>query len=145
MNTRRERVLFAALGFVVTIAAARIVTGVLHLQGAGEDGGLIIAGVHLHHFVFGIAIVLATSLTWLLLGGIDDRSKRWFRITAAAYGVGTGLILDEFALLLHLEDVYWQEQGRRSIEAVAAFIVVLGLAVLARPYGAAAWKRRRSR
>lgn len=106
---------------------------------------MIIAGVHLHHFVFGIAIVLATSLTWLLLGGIDDRSKRWFRITAAAYGVGTGLILDEFALLLHLEDVYWQEQGRRSIEAVAAFIVVLGLAVLARPYGAAAWKRRRSR
>jgi hypothetical protein len=145
LNTRRERVLLAGLAFVVTIVATRIVTGVLHLQGAGEDGGLIIAGVHLHHFVFGIAILLATSLMWLLLGGIDDQAKRWFRITAVAYGVGTGLLLDEFALWLHLEDVDWQEQGRRSIDAIAGFIVVLGLAVLIRPYGAAAWKRRRSR
>jgi len=145
VSSRRERVLLATAGFVLTIVVSRIVTGVLHANGAGSDGGIIVGGVHLHHFVFGIAIVLGTSMSWLLLGGIDDQRLRWFRITAVAYGIGTGLILDEFALWLNLEDVYWQHRGRQSIEAIAAFAAVLLLALLVRPYGHAVWKSRRSR
>ena len=114
VSSRRERVLLATAGFVLTIVMSRIVTGVLHAKGAGSDGGIIVGGVHLHHFVFGIAIVLGTSMSWLLLGGIDDQRLRWFRITAVAYGIGTGLILDEFALWLNLEDVYWQHRGRQT-------------------------------
>jgi hypothetical protein len=145
LSTRRERVLWAALAFVVTIGIARAATGILHAKGAGADGGLIVAGAHIHHFVFGIALVLASSLSWLLLGGIDDQRKRWFRVTAVAWGVGVALLLDEYALWLNLEDVYWQQQGRQSIEAIVAFVAVLALALLVRPYGSAVWKHRRGR
>ncbi len=145
ISGRRERVLLATAGLVVTITVSRTVTGVLHAKGAGSSGGIVVGDVHVHHFVFGIVIVLATSLSWLLLGGIDDQRLRWFRITAVTYGIGTGLILDEFALWLNLKDVYWQQQGRQSIEAIGGFIAVLLLALLVRPYGGAVWKARRSR
>src|SRR3954447_9320570 len=102
LSSRRERGLFALGGFVVTIGVSRLITGVLHAKGAGGSGGVEVAGVHIHHFVFGIAILLATSFSWLLLGGIDDEQRRWFRITAVTFGVGTGLVLDEFALWLNL-------------------------------------------
>jgi hypothetical protein len=144
VSSRRERVLLAGIGFVVTIAIARTATGVLHAKGAGADGGLVVAGVHLHHFVFGIAIVFATSLSWLLLGGIDDERHWWFRVTAIAYGVGTALVLDEYALWLNMKDVYWQQRGRQSIEAIGVFVAVLMLALLVRPYGSARWKHRRA-
>lgn len=46
------------------------------------------------------------------------------------YGVGAALTLDEFALWLNLEDVYWQRQGRASIDAVLLFgaLLAIGLA-----------------
>ncbi len=143
VGARRERALLAMAGFVAAIALSRLATGVLHAKGAGGAGGLTVAGVHIHHFVFGIAILLATSLSWLLLGGIDDEQPRWFRITAIAFGVGTGLLLDEFALWLNLEDVYWQQQGRQSIEAACAFVALLALGLMVRPYGSAVWRKRR--
>ena len=145
VGARRERALLAIGGFVVAIAASRIATGVLHAKGAGGSGGIVVAGIHIHHFVFGVAILLATSLSWLLLGGIDDEHPRWFRVTAVAFGVGTGLMLDEFALWLNLEDVYWQQRGRQSIEAVGAFVAVLALCLLVRPYGNAVWRNRSQR
>lgn len=145
ISTRRERALLAIGAFVVTVGLARAVTGVLHAKGAGENGGLVIAGVHLHHFVFGIAILLATSFSWLLLGGIDDQHPRWFRITAITFGVGAGLLLDEFALWLNLEDVYWQQKGRQSIEVICVFAGVLALGLLVRPYGGAVRQARSKR
>jgi hypothetical protein len=145
ISSRRQRVLFAVAGFVVTIAISRAVTGLLHARGAGGSGGVVIAGVHVHHFVFGIVLLVATGFSWLLLGGIDDQARRWFRVTAITFGVGTGLVFDEFALWLNLQDVYWQQRGRQSIEAIAVVVAVLTLGLLVRPYGRAAWKARGDR
>jgi hypothetical protein len=80
-----------------------------------------------------------------MLAGIDDERRLWFRITAVAYGVGTGLLLDEFALWLNLQDVYWQQRGRQSIEAIGAFLAILLLAIFTRPYRQAVRKARRHR
>jgi hypothetical protein len=145
VSSRRDRVLFAIAGFVVTIAIARTATGILHAKGAGANGGMVIAGVHVHHFVFGIAILLMASFGWLMLAGIDDERRLWFRITAIAYGVGAGLLLDEFALWLNLQDVYWQHRGRQSIEAIGGFLAILLLAIFTRPYRQAVRKARRDR
>jgi hypothetical protein len=145
LSSRRERVLFALAGFAATIAISRAVTGLLHARGAGGSGGIVVAGVHVHHFVFGIALLVGTGFSWLLLGGIDDQARRWFRITAVAFGVGTGLVFDEFALWLNLQDVYWQQRGRQSIEAIAVVVALLALGLLVRPFGRARWKARATR
>ena len=47
-------------------------------------------------------------------------------VTAAIFGIGAALTLDEFALWLHLEDVYWSERGRQSIDAVIVFVIITG-------------------
>lgn len=116
----------------------RLTTGYLHVNGAGANGGLIIGGVHIHHYVFGIFLLLATGLSWLMLDGVTPGARRWwFRISALAYGIGAALILDEFALWLYLKDVYWAKQGRQSLEAMAIFAGALVIAALVWPYGAA--------
>ena len=38
-------------------------------------------------------------------------------LLSALFGVGAALVLDEFALILHLDDVYWTKEGRASVEA----------------------------
>ena len=81
-------------------------------------------GMHLHHVVFG--------LVFLLIGGIGNFALRGegrpFReLLALLFGIGVGLVLDEFALILHLEDVYWSEEGRRSLDAVLLSVLLIGL------------------
>jgi len=51
-------------------------------------------------------------------------------VNSALFGVGAALTLDEFALWLHLKDVYWEQAGRRSIDAVILAATVCGLGVL---------------
>ncbi len=51
-------------------------------------------------------------------------------LTAILFGIGAALTLDEFALWLHLEDVYWSEQGRQSIDAVIVFSIVSGFMLI---------------
>src|SRR4029434_9613284 len=57
----------------------------------------------------------------------------WRSVLAAAFGVGTALVLDEFALILHLKDVYWTEEGRRSVDAVLLGVALMGMLVLGAP------------
>ena len=63
------------------------------------------------------------GLCWLARVGIDTEgaSRAASRAMALLYGIGAELTLDEFALWLWLEDVYWSPQGRESIEAVLLF------------------------
>jgi formate-dependent nitrite reductase membrane component NrfD len=63
-------------------------------------------GLHVHHLVFGIVLMLFAGF----LMAIQPDSP-WFELSAAAFGIGAGLTLDEYALWLHLEDVYWAEEG----------------------------------
>lgn len=110
----------------------RTVTTTLHLQGAGADGGLLIGGVHIHHMVFGLALLLVLTLAWLLGAGwaSDGSSTRW---APAVFGVAWALVLDESALILNLEDVYWAPLGEESLIAALGFALVLGVASLVAP------------
>jgi hypothetical protein len=84
------------------------------------------SGLHLHHLVWGIVLLLASGfLNFVLKPG-----SPWNEILAGAFGVGAGLTLDEFALWVHLEDVYWTQQGRISLDAVVVAALLGGLIVL---------------
>jgi hypothetical protein len=84
------------------------------------------SGLHLHHLVWGIVLILVSGfLNFVLKPG-----SPWSEIFAAAFGIGAGLTLDEFALWIHLEDVYWSKEGRASIDAVVIATLLGGLIVL---------------
>ena len=133
--------MFASLGFALALALTRGVTTTLHDRGAGPNGGIVVGGVHVHHLVFGIVGMLVVGYSWLLLFGLEPRTRRRaFRLTAVAYGVCSALILDEFALWLNLKDVYRQKQGRESVEALALFGGLLLWAALIAPFARAVWR-----
>jgi hypothetical protein len=89
-------------------------------------GSVEAGGVHLHHLVWGISLVLLSGFTAFA----SDLDAPWWQITAIAFGIGTGLTLDEFALWVYLDDVYWSTQGRDSIDAVIVATVFAALVVL---------------
>jgi hypothetical protein len=83
-------------------------------------------GTHIHHLVWGILLLLATGY----IGLATDIDSPWLELVAVGFGIGMGLTLDEFALWLNLEDVYWQEKGRESIDAVVVTAALLVIALL---------------
>jgi hypothetical protein len=88
-------------------------------------------GLHVHHHVFGIVLMMAAGA----LGFAVDGDTWVFNLCGLAFGIGIGLTIDEFALWLHLEDVYWSEEGRRSIDATVLTALVLALIMMgARPF-----------
>jgi hypothetical protein len=83
------------------------------------------SGLHLHHLVWGIVLLLASGF----LGFVGDGSSPRTEILAGLFGVGAGLTLDEFALWVYLRDVYWAKEGRSSFDAVV-FAAGIGALVL---------------
>jgi hypothetical protein len=83
-------------------------------------------GTHIHHLVWGILLLLVTGY----LGLTTDADSPWIELLAIGFGIGMGLTMDEFALWLNLEDVYWKEQGRESIDAVVVTTAMLVIALL---------------
>lgn len=84
--------------------------------------------VHIHHVVIGVVLVMISGVTMVTLavdGGVPE-----FTAAAIFFGMGAALVLDEFALILHLQDVYWSQDGRTSVDAVFAAIAVAGLLIL---------------
>ncbi len=82
-------------------------------------------GLHLHHLVWGIVLILVSGFLNFVLAPASP----WEEILAAGFGIGAGLTLDEFALWIHLEDVYWSTEGRTSIDAVVVASLLGGLVV----------------
>jgi hypothetical protein len=93
-----------------------------------EPRNVHIGSKHIHHVVFGVVLVMVSGVTFVTLAVNGTQIE----LTAAAifFGIGTGLVLDEYALILHLSDVYWEEDGRTSVDAVFAAVAVGGLLVL---------------
>ena len=133
VETGRSAALWVLVGFVVTYAATRWITLRIRARAAKQsdaDGSTMkdvyIGGVHVHHQVWGILLVLVVGLLEFRF----NPSSPWQEALAAIFGAGAALALDEFALWLHLQDVYWTEEGRKSIDAVMIAAVV-GLVLLA--------------
>ncbi|MFD3658768.1 hypothetical protein [Streptomyces sp. NPDC058620] len=114
--------LLALSAFVLTFAVTRMITRMIR-AGKGPFRNVTPGGVHIHHVVPGVVLTV--------LGGFgavaSGRDGVGAAICAVIFGVGAGLVLDEFALILHLDDVYWTEQGRQSVEAVVLTASLVGL------------------
>jgi hypothetical protein len=132
-DPRRERLFLASLGFFAGFGAARLITHAI-LHKVGPFRNLSVGGRHLHHLVFGIGGLLGVGYLWLVLLGVSPNGKRMSRASAVGYGVASAITLDEFALWLNLEDVYWAKQGRQSVDAVAVFGGLLSIGVWGGPF-----------
>ncbi|MEU5717786.1 hypothetical protein AB0G71_18720 [Streptomyces sp. NPDC020403] len=117
--------LLALTAFVLTFAITRVITRMIR-AGKGPFRNITPGGVHVHHVVPGVVLSV--------IGGFGavatERHSVSAGVFAVVFGMGAGLVLDEFALIVHLDDVYWTEEGRRSVEVVVltASLVVLVLA-----------------
>ena len=131
-DPRRERLFLASIGFFGGFGAARAMTHAI-LHRVGPFHNMSVGGRHLHHMVFGIGGLLGVGYAWLVLLGVSP-NRHASRATAVGYGVASALTLDEFALWLNLQDVYWARQGKLSIDAVAAFGGMLSIGVWGAPF-----------
>ena len=116
----RQSLLVAWLAFAVTFGALRALTYAVH-HGVGPFGDVSVGGTHVHHYVWGIGLLMAVGLGSLIVD--SPRYNPWIGL---AYGVGCALVIDEFALLIDLRDVYWSNEGRSSIDAALLVIAALG-------------------
>ncbi len=126
---RRERLFLASLAFLVTMLALRGITWSIHNHIGPFHDVHGKSGFHLHHMVWGILLLLVLGYLWLMqIGtGMNGASQRASVLMAVLYGLASALTLDEFALWLRFQDVYWLPQGRESIEASMMFIAVLSI------------------
>lgn len=130
IETGRSAALFLLVGFLVTYGITRWLTLTIRARkgdpnSAGPVKDVFIGGVHIHHQVWGILLILVTGLLEFRF----QPEAPWQEVLAALFGAGAALALDEFALWLYLDDVYWTDEGRKSIDAVMVAAVV-GLALL---------------
>lgn len=114
--------LLALLSFVTSFLVTRVITRMIR-AGRGPFKNVTPGGLHIHHVVPGVILVI--------IGGFgavgSGRHSFGAGLSAVIFGLGAGLVLDEFALILHLDDVYWSEQGRKSVEMVVVTAAVVAL------------------
>jgi hypothetical protein len=95
-------------------------------------GGVKSGGVHIHHLVWGICLMMLAGF----LAFATPLVAPWWHIVAVTFGIGVGFTLDEFALWVRLEDVYWSEEGRASLDAVVVATAFAALIVVGtNPFG----------
>ncbi len=121
------------LGFVLSFLFIRTSTRMIRAQVSWWPGNIeTSSGLHLHHLVIGIVLMLLAGF----VGFAAEVGAPFHQIAALAFGIGGGLTVDEFALWVRLEDVYWAKEGRSSLDAVilvAAFMLLA--AIGAEPFG----------
>jgi hypothetical protein len=134
LDPGKQPLLVLFVAFVVTFLFIRFSTRMIRAEVKWWPGNVSGGGLHLHHVVFGIVFMMVAGA-----GGFSALGNHspWAEIFAGLFGCGAALVLDEFALVLHLRDVYWSEQGRTSVDAIFLAIAVFGLLLTgAAPFGA---------
>lgn len=116
---RRVLVGCVLAAYLVTFLVTRAITRAIR-AGRGPFGNTTVGGVHVHHQVYGIFLLLGTGMAEFTY----RPATPWVQVLAVLFGVGAALTLDEFALWLHLQDVYWTTAGRSSVDAVLVALVV---------------------
>lgn len=113
------------LAFVLTFAVTRTITRLIR-DGRGPFKDQVTAtGTHVHHAVPGLIALIVGAFVSVATQGL-----LWPAVAAVLIGVGVSLVLDEFALILHLSDVYWTAEGRISVDLVSLAAACLGLALV---------------
>jgi hypothetical protein len=131
VDTGRQAEFLFFVGFLVTFGFIRTSAHMIRAQVSWWPGNVSVGGTHIHHLVWGILLLLITGYVGVAIAPPTP----WHEIVAVLFGVGTGLTLDEFALWLNLKDVYWSQQGRRSIDAVIIAATITGMILV----GFTAW------
>ena len=124
----KQGLFLVLVGFILSFAFIRMSTRLMRSPKVSWWPGSVVSesGVHVHHLVFGIVTMMAAgSVGFTVLGDTP-----YAEICAFLFGVGAGLTIDEFALWVYLEDVYWSEQGRVSIDATVIAAAAMGLILL---------------
>jgi hypothetical protein len=122
--------LLTTISFIVTFIVTRVIVRLIR-AGKGPFTDNSVGGVHLHHVVPGIVLMLVGGLV-----AIGAQQDGWQSVAGIVFGAGAALVLDEFALVLHLDDVYWEEQGRLSVDVVFVLAgIMIVLLTLGSPIG----------
>jgi hypothetical protein len=123
--------LICFLAFVVTFLVTRFITRSIR-AGRGPLHDVESGGMHIHHAVPGLVLLLVGAVTAIGAPPVAP----WREVAALAIGAGSSLVLDEFALILHLQDVYWSDEGRASVQAVALVVACQAFALVGlAPFG----------
>jgi uncharacterized membrane protein len=119
--------------FVIGFGFIRLSVRMIRAQVRWWPGNVTPGNLHVHHMFFGVIFMVVAGVAGL---AAPIQPVEWRAGAAALFGLGTALVLDEFALILHLSDVYWSSEGRLSIDAVFAAGGVTALLLLgASPVG----------
>ena len=130
------------VAFVVGFGSIRLSVRLVRARVRWWPGNFRTGTVHIHHMVFGVV--------FMGVGGVAElaaplHSLPWRSGFAALFGLGTALVLDEFALILHLRDVYWTNEGRISVDVGTTTIGAAGVYFTAVPLARQFTRRRRAR
>jgi lysyl-tRNA synthetase class 2 len=131
VDSGRESEFLLLVSFLVMFGFIRTSAHMIRAQVSWWPGNVQVGGTHIHHLVWGICTVLITGYVAI---GVNPGPPGQ-QIVAILFGLGMGLTLDEFALWLNLEDVYWSDKGRRSIDAVIVAAAFGGILLI----GFSAW------
>jgi hypothetical protein len=128
LANNRQGVFLVLVGFILSFAFIRMSTRLMRSPRVPWWPGSIVSdsGVHLHHLVFGIVTMMIAGAGGFAAFG----NSPWTEICAFAFGIGAGLTIDEFALWVYLDDVYWAKEGRSSIDATVIAAAAMMLALL---------------
>ncbi len=121
LDAPQRAALLSWLAFTATFGAVRAVTYSIR-DGRGRLRDVTVGGVHLHHYLWGIGLLAGVGA----LAVRGPRAAHSHPALAVAYGTGMALIVDEFALLLDLQDVYWARQGRVSVDLGVGLSAAVG-------------------
>ncbi|GAA1456126.1 DUF2254 domain-containing protein [Williamsia maris] len=134
IDTGRLPIFFLLVAFVLTFLFIRFSVRMIRAQVSWWPGNVTPGGMHIHHVIFGLVFMLLSGFGLVVLS--DEQTPVANCVLAAVFGIGTALVLDEFALVLHLRDVYWAEEGRSSIDAVFVAVAIVSLFLFGiRPIG----------
>lgn len=132
IEPRKLALLLCCAAFIVTFVTTRTITRLIRSGRGPFKNNISSSGVHVHHAVPGLILLVAGSI--LAIGAPPD--PPWREIAGVLIGIGASLVLDEFALILHLDDVYWSAEGRVSVEMISLAIAAMGFGLVGTaPFG----------
>jgi hypothetical protein len=131
VETGRQPEFLFFVAFLASWGFIRTSAHLIRAQVSWWPGNVEVGGTHIHHLVWGILLLLVSGY----VGVVVAPDSPWHEIVTVLFGIGAGLTLDEFALWLELRDVYWEKEGRRSIDAVVVTACLAGIVLI----GYSAW------
>jgi lysyl-tRNA synthetase, class II len=131
VDTGRLASFFFFIALLGTFGFIRTSTHMIRAQVSWWPGNVSVGGTHVHHLVWGIIAMMIFGY----IGVVHQPESPWREIVSVFFGIGAGLTLDEFALWVELKDVYWEKDGRKSVDAMIIAGCVAGLGLV----GFSAW------